>query len=227
MGGERNDAVVRWIRLTLQALSRLPFCQESGKMTVGNAARGRVPPPAANSPPRKSATMLSFHPVVRGFCHGPTTFFYYQLVLFALLWLCVMLHGAWPSRGAGPSRGQPTPHKPKRTSLRRVQTLCGPHPQAALRPCEHEATPPAPPPCHPSRSPDSRGRPRTVDTSRHFCPHAVRYRGWVGWGNLRANGHPSGRPWRQLHCPGAAAISGDPRHALHGKRVAPDLWGGP
>jgi hypothetical protein len=22
----------------------------------------------------------------------------------------------------------------------------------------------------------------------------------VGWGNLSANGHPSGGPWRQLHC---------------------------
>src|SRR5207248_2652032 len=26
------------------------------------------------------------------------------------------------------------------------------------------------------------------------------YRGWVGWGNLRANGHPNGGPWRQLLC---------------------------
>jgi IS1 family transposase len=35
----------------------------------------------------------------------------------------------------------------------------------------------------------------------HFCPNpACAYRGWVGWGNLRANGHPSGGPWRQLLC---------------------------
>jgi len=26
------------------------------------------------------------------------------------------------------------------------------------------------------------------------------YQGWVGWGNLRANGHPNGGPWRQLLC---------------------------
>jgi hypothetical protein len=26
--------------------------------------------------------------------------FFYQLVLVALVWLCVMLHGAWPSDGA-------------------------------------------------------------------------------------------------------------------------------
>src|SRR5205809_6572252 len=46
-----------------------------------------------------------------------------------------------------------------------------------------------------------RGRRRQVDTSTHFCPNPdCAYRGWVGWGNLRANGHPSGGPWRQLLC---------------------------
>jgi transposase-like protein/IS1 family transposase len=35
----------------------------------------------------------------------------------------------------------------------------------------------------------------------HFCPHSkCDYRGWSGLGNLRANGHPSGGPWRQFHC---------------------------
>jgi IS1 family transposase len=35
----------------------------------------------------------------------------------------------------------------------------------------------------------------------HFCPHLnCEYRGWLGLGNLRANGHPSGGPWRQFHC---------------------------
>jgi IS1 family transposase len=44
-------------------------------------------------------------------------------------------------------------------------------------------------------------RPRAVDTSMHFCPHSdCDYRGWLGLGNLRANGHPSGGPWRQFHC---------------------------
>ena len=47
----------------------------------------------------------------------------------------------------------------------------------------------------------TRGRRRQVDTSTHFCPNPdCAYRGWVGWGNLRANGHPSGGPWRQLLC---------------------------
>jgi hypothetical protein len=68
--------------------------------------------------------------------------------------------------------------------------------------CEHTTAPrplapSAPPPC----IVPTRGRRRQVDTSMHFCPNpACAYRGWVGWGNLRANGHPSGGPWRQLLC---------------------------
>jgi transposase-like protein len=47
----------------------------------------------------------------------------------------------------------------------------------------------------------TRGRRRQVDTSTPFCPNPdCAYRGGIGWGNLRANGHPSGGPWRQLLC---------------------------
>ena len=46
----------------------------------------------------------------------------------------------------------------------------------------------------------------------------------MGWGNLQANGHPSGGPWRQLHC---TVCQGDFQEThgtlLHGTRVAPDL----
>jgi IS1 family transposase len=64
-----------------------------------------------------------------------------------------------------------------------------------------------------------------VDTSQHFCPHPdCAYQGWVGLGNLRANGHPSGGPWRQLHCTACESYfletHGTP---FHGKRVAPDV----
>jgi IS1 family transposase len=70
--------------------------------------------------------------------------------------------------------------------------------------CEQEAgvqpsasAPHAPPP----RMTFTRGRRRHVDTSGHFCPHApCSYHSRVGWGNIRANGHPSGRRWRQLVC---------------------------
>jgi hypothetical protein len=42
--------------------------------------------------------------------------FFYQLVLVALVWLCVMLHGVWPSNPATvcPTTREPTPPLPKR-----------------------------------------------------------------------------------------------------------------
>jgi hypothetical protein len=47
----------------------------------------------------------------------------------------------------------------------------------------------------------TRGRRRTVNTTSHFCPAPdCSYRGWLGRGNIRANGHPGGQPWRQLQC---------------------------
>jgi IS1 family transposase len=64
-----------------------------------------------------------------------------------------------------------------------------------------------------------------VDTSQHFCPHGgCRYRGWLGRGNLRANGHPNGGPWRQFQC--TACEGYFPEHhgtIFHGKQVAVDL----
>jgi transposase-like protein len=46
-----------------------------------------------------------------------------------------------------------------------------------------------------------RGRPRHIDTSAHYCPHeSCPYYGWLARGNIRANGHPIGRGWRQLYC---------------------------
>jgi IS1 family transposase len=71
----------------------------------------------------------------------------------------------------------------------------------------------------------TRGRRRAVDTSRHFCPNPdCAYRGWVGWGNLRANGHPSGSPWRQLLCVACRRYFLETFGTLfHGKRTSADL----
>jgi IS1 family transposase len=51
-----------------------------------------------------------------------------------------------------------------------------------------------------------------------------RYRGWRGRGNLRANGHPNGGPWRQFQC--TACEGYFPEHhgtIFHGKQVAAEL----
>jgi len=64
-----------------------------------------------------------------------------------------------------------------------------------------------------------------VDTSTHFCPNpACAYRGWVAWGNLRANGHPNGGPWRQLLCVACRGYFLETLGTLfHGKRAPVEL----
>src|SRR5262245_61893952 len=94
--------------------------------------------------------------------------------------------------------------------------------EAGLQPSA--SAPNAPPP----RITFTRGRHRHVDTTGHFCPQATcAYHGRVGWGNIRANGHPNGRRWRQLVCLSCKRhfleTHGTP---LHGKQVEPDklVW---
>jgi hypothetical protein len=71
----------------------------------------------------------------------------------------------------------------------------------------------------------TRGRRRQVDTSTHFCPNPDwAYRGWVGWGNLRAHGHPNGGPWRQLLCVACRRSFLETLGTLfHGKRASVEL----
>jgi IS1 family transposase len=73
--------------------------------------------------------------------------------------------------------------------------------------------------------PPSTRRPCVIDTSKHFCPHAgCDYRGWLGLGNIRANGHPSGDPWRQLYCRSCQGYFLETHGTLfHGKRLSVEL----
>ena len=59
----------------------------------------------------------------------------------------------------------------------------------------------------------------------HFCPYAgCAYRGWLGLGNLRANGHPSGGPWRQFRCTSCEGYFLETHGTLfHGRRVSVEL----
>ena len=151
--------------------------------------------------------------------------FYYQLAVFALVWLFVILHVVGSRRGAI-SAPPATLIQPKCTRSTAPKAFAGltHKPHCAL--CERDtAYPQSPPPAPPVPLPPPHRRPRTVDTSRHFCPHAgCRYRGWLGRGNLRANGHPNGGPWRQFHCTSCQGYF--PEHhgtIFHGKQVAVEL----
>jgi hypothetical protein len=152
--------------------------------------------------------------------------FFYQLVLVALGWLCVMLHWTWPSDPAPvwPTTPEPSPPLPKRT--REPQPFAGlthkPHCDA----CEHAPAPrPQAPSAPPPRIVPTRGRRRHVDTSTHFCPNSdCRYWGWAGWGNIRANGHPNGGRWRQLLCIVCRGYFLETLGTIfHGKQSSPDL----
>src|SRR5215813_12297718 len=152
--------------------------------------------------------------------------FYSQLALVALLWLSVMLHLVWPMRSATPPPAPDTPMKPKRKLSTEPKPFKGLTHKPSCACCEQDTGETNPvPPVRPDPMPSTNRRPRTVDTSMHFCPHTdCDYRGWLGLNNLRANGHPSGGSWRQLQC--TACDGYFPEHhgtIFHGKQAAVEL----
>jgi transposase-like protein/IS1 family transposase len=151
--------------------------------------------------------------------------FLYQLALIALVWLFVMLLYAWPrERARHPSSAAPIAPRRKRSTEPKPFAGLTHKPHCAL--CEEEALHPKPPsPLPPDPMPPTHRRPRTVETTAHFCPHTnCEYRGWLGRGNLRANGHPSGGPWRQFYCMGCNGYFLETQGTIfHGKQVAVEL----
>jgi hypothetical protein len=152
--------------------------------------------------------------------------FFYQLVLVALVWLCLMLQWVWPSDSVAGCLTTLEPLPPRRKRSREPKPFVGlttqPHCDACADTSDpHPHAPAAPPP----RIVMTRGRRREIDTSRHFCPNPdCAYRGWVGWGNLRANGHPNGGPWRQLLCIACRRYFLETLGTIfHGKRASVDL----
>ena len=148
---------------------------------------------------------------------------YYQLVMLVLLWLWLMLPHLWPSP-PGVAHKIPTQSiKSKRKRSREPKPFAGltHKPHCAL--CEQQTAENAPaPPPRPDPRPLTHRRPRTVDTSMHFCPHLhCDYGGGLRLNNLRANGHPSGGQWRQFHCTSCDGYF--PAHhgtIFHGKQAA-------
>jgi hypothetical protein len=148
--------------------------------------------------------------------------FFHALLLLGLLCLCLLRYRAW-------LQGRPTPTKPIKTRSTASKPFQGLTHKPSCAACEHDAEPSrGAPSIPPSRMAFTRGRRRQVDTSSHFCPHPhCAYRGWVGWGNLRANGHPGGGPWRQFQCLGCQGYFQETHGTpLHGTRVAPErlVW---
>jgi transposase-like protein len=121
-----------------------------------------------------------------------------ELLLGMLLWLGVHAYLQW-------QRGSATKLPPAQRTTSLLQTpkpFAGltqkPHCEACEQSRDHlDKSPLSPPPVIASK----RGRPRAVDAYTQYCPQKTcAYYGWVGRGNVRANGHPSSGAWRQFHC---------------------------
>src|SRR5712691_8866205 len=106
--------------------------------------------------------------------------FFYQLGLIVLVWLCLMLQWVWPSDSAAvcPTAPEPTPPVPKRH--RELTPFAGLTTKPPCDACAHATAPrPQAPAAPPPRLVPTRGRPRQVDTSQHFCPYPDwAYQGW-------------------------------------------------
>jgi len=78
---------------------------------------------------------------------------YYQLAIIGCLWLCFMLHYAWPSRSATSPQQPiaPVPARFQRKRTREPKPFAGFTQRPPCAACEHEACQPTP---APSRRPD-------------------------------------------------------------------------
>ena len=151
---------------------------------------------------------------------------FYQLLLVALVLLCLIMHIWWPDN---PSAALQTPlqsDKPRRQRSNEPKPFTGFLHKPLCEACEkgtdiHPKMPGSPPPILTF----TRGRKRTVNTHAHFCPKPnCSYHGWLGRGNIRANGHPGGQSWRQLQCVSCHGYFYETHGTLfHGKRASPDL----
>jgi IS1 family transposase len=155
----------------------------------------------------------------------PTPLFY-QLLVVALVLICLLIHVGLPDMPL------PKPQPPLASNKRRRRRSQEPQPFTGLmhkplcEACEQGAdvrpqAPGEPPPIITF----TRGRRRTVDTQSHFCPAPnCSYHGWLGRGNLRANGHPGGQPWRQLQCVSCEGYFSETHGTIfHGKHASVEL----
>lgn len=121
-----------------------------------------------------------------------------ELVLGVVFWLGLYVYLRWQrgltTKPSPPSRPKKPSHVPTSFAGLTHKPPCSACEQGQL---PGNQSPPSPPPLIVSK----RGRPRTVDPHTQYCPQKTGvYYGWVGQENIRANGHPGSRTWRQFHC---------------------------
>ena len=175
---------------------------------------------------QKPATMPPLHYHLRGHRHGTNPLFLRTRarcsgvdIPHALLAVAERLR--CPSPADRTIQATPT------QAIQSTQTVCRTNSEALIAPCV--STKPRILTRrlrrHPIRCPQPIDVPAGSIPHRHFCPHTgCRYRGWLRLGNLRANGHPSGGPWRQFQC--TACQGYFPEHhgtIFHGKQVGVEL----
>ena len=151
---------------------------------------------------------------------------FYQLLLVSLVLICIVIHVWWPNASKATPASLDKPNPPRRQRSKEPKPFTGYLHKPLCQACEQglDSRPKAPASPPPVMS-FSRGRRRTVDTSGHFCPdHDCAYHGWLGRGNIRANGHPGGQPWRQLQCVSCQGYFYETEGTIfHGKRSSPEL----
>jgi IS1 family transposase/transposase-like protein len=151
---------------------------------------------------------------------------FYQILLTALVLICLMSY-VW---SLDASKATPTrpykPDQPRHKRSKELKPFTGYIHKPLCEACEQGVdscpkAPGSPPPVMIF----TRGRRRTVNTSAHFCPAPdCSYRGWLGRGNIRSNGHPGGQPWRQLQCVSCEGYFYETDGTIfHGKRSSPEL----
>jgi len=155
----------------------------------------------------------------------PTPLFY-QLLVVALVLLCLLIHVGLPDMPLPKPQPPLASNKGRRRRSQEPQPFTGLMHKPLCEACEQGAdgrpqAPGEPPPIITF----TRGRRRTVDTQLHFCPAPnCSYHGWLGRGNLRANGHPGGQPWRQLQCVSCEGYFSETHGTIfHGKHASPEL----
>jgi IS1 family transposase len=150
----------------------------------------------------------------------------YQLFVVALVLICIMVHVWWPDRPSVTPQTSRQPSKPRRKCSKELKPFPGYIHKPLCEACAKGTnTSPKAPGSPPPVMIFTRGRRRTVNTSQHFCPdHDCSYHGWLGRGNIRANGPPGGQSWRQLQCVSCQGYFYETHGTIfHGKHSSPEL----